>query len=164
MTSFHSRLTREKARVIGSYCISMQQRHQKKQQETPKISLKSPITRRTITETRRTTRKTTRKRINITRTLTKEEIQRDVEIIDRTEKTCSEERRFPKETGEGDDSSVLVISGTRPKISPPEDVEALATNTPIAPRREATVLVESIKRRAASPELPEPTTAPAIAN
>ncbi|KAL9630676.1 MAG: hypothetical protein Q9164_006302 [Protoblastenia rupestris] len=135
----------------------MQQRHQKKQQETPKISLKSPMT-------RRTTRKTTRKRINITRPLTKEEIQRDVEIIDRIDKTCSEERRFLKETEEGDDSSVLVISGTGPEIWPPEDVEAIATDTPIVPRREATVLVEFIMRRAASPKLPEPTTAPAIAN
>ena len=69
-----------------------------------------------------------------------------------------------EQNGEDDKASVLIINGEGPNMSPPEDVEAVPTVTLILPRKEAVRLVESVKRKAASPGLPMATTAPAVPN
>lgn len=99
---------------------------------------------------------------NLTRRLTDEELNRNIEVIQCADRTCSKERRALEENGEDPDASVLVINGEGPKMSPPENVEAVPTVTPILPRKEAAKLVGSVERRAASPDLPMVTTAPAV--
>ena len=65
-----------------------------------------------------------------------------------------------EENAQSDDASVVVIPGSGPEMEPPRGVNAEATNSPNLPRRQAIGIVESVKRRAASPELPNPTRAP----
>ena len=90
---------------------------------------------------------------NTTRLLTEEELSNNIEVTNCADRTCSKERRA-LETAQGNGESVLVIRGQGPQMTPPAEVEAVPTATPIFPRREAARLVGSIRRRGASPNLP----------
>lgn len=95
---------------------------------------------------------------NVTRPLTPEEVKRDVEIVRCADKDCSIERKIYEQEGEED---ILILPGEAPRMSSPQIVEATATKGPVVPRREATGIVQSIERKAASQESPERTAAPA---
>ena len=90
---------------------------------------------------------------NVTRRLTDEEIKRDIEVIQCADRTCSKERRsYANEEG------VIFIPGSRPAMSPPESVEAVAT---VVAGPATTLERRTVERRSPSPEFPEATTAPA---
>ncbi len=86
--------------------------------------------------------------VNLTRRLTEEEMKRDVEIIQCTDRTCSKERRAL-----GDEDGVLVIPGEAPPMTPPTNVDTVPTILPRARTLEAKV----DKRKMASPEFPAAT-------
>lgn len=89
--------------------------------------------------------------VNITRRLTDKEVERNVEIIQCADRTCSEERRIL-----GEEDGVLVIRGEGPSMTPPTNVDTVPT---IHPRAATTLEIRVDKRNLASPELPEATVA-----
>jgi len=89
--------------------------------------------------------------VNITRRLTDEEIERDVEIVQCADRTCSKERRALE-----DEDGVLVISGKGPAMTPPTNVETIPT---INPRAATTLGIRVENLKLASPELPVATVA-----
>ena len=95
--------------------------------------------------------------LNVTRPLTNEELNNDIEVVRCADRTCSKERRSLERNEQTDNESVLVIDGDNPRMTPPKDVEAVPTVTPILPRQAVSMSLRSIERRSPSPDLPKVT-------
>ena len=89
---------------------------------------------------------------NSTRLLSDEEVKRDVEIIQCEDRTCSKERRDLGEDG------TLVIPPKGPSMSPPEDVQAAATQIPLVKRGNEGM--QTVQRRVVRADVPIATAAP----
>lgn len=89
--------------------------------------------------------------VNITRRLTDEEIERDVEIIQCADRTCSKERRALE-----DEDEVLVIGEKGPAMKYSTNVDTVPT---INPRAATTLEIRVENRKLTSLELPVATVA-----
>ncbi len=66
---------------------------------------------------------------NITRRLTDEELNNNVEVIQCADRTRSKERRAMEQNGGDDKANLLIVNGEGPNMLPPENVEAVPTGT-----------------------------------